>query len=771
MKKLLTILGFFISIGVLAQTYDFNNYQPIESKGTLPVDFTSNATAKYESKKPQINAASSKFEKKTIDQYYLESCFGLDATLKSGKVLFNDTIGSYVTAIMNKILENSDLETKKIRVYCIKSSEVNAYATGEGVIFVTMGLMAYVKSEAQLAFILSHEYMHYICKHSVNGYIETKKILKGKKYGDMSIEKRYLATRAFSRDQESEADLKGLELFLKSEYSLADIDSAFEMLQFSYLPFGLRKLDKSFIDNGFFKVPESYFLSKLAPKNSDNYENAMAGRKPAKKTKKVKKDTTDTDDDGVGDLESTHPSITKRIKDIHKHIGSDSTSRKQFIISENAFYLVRKIARYELVRLNLLNHNYERAFYNAYNLLSDDPDSKYLKKCVAKALYGIAKFGNTGNLNMIHIKKKYAQDEWQQVPYLVSKLKGEGVSAWALTYTWKLKKEYPDDVELRLIFTDLMNSMVEAHVKKKNDFIMRYEDTLNVGSRNRKLKPYIRLAFVNLFVTEPEFKQTYEYAFTWYSGLRELRPQTKESKRAAAFAAAESKARKKQDDDKIEETTREDIAIHWNEKLIKGNKNYMDSGKVLFLCPRYSYWLVNGSNGTYKYLESEEGRMQIQYSLNEVLPAVFPSSEIINTPTEAEVERLNEIGLLYDWASEKVENGKLNMVAVDYDRVQALATKYEAGNMVLLNATCIKEKKKLSTIITHLFVGAVVFPILPVVIYRIFTPDYKSSIYAITINFKQDKIITTSSRDVAAKSNKVFFNSQFYALLYRLKNQ
>lgn len=152
---------------------------------------------------------------------------------------------------------------------------------------------------------------------------------------------------------------------------MEDIDSAFEMLRFSYLPFGLRKLDKSFTDNGFFRVPESYFL-QLAPKNSDDYENAMAGRKPAKKSKKAKKDTTDIDDEGVGDLESTHPSITeiKRLKDLHKHFGTDPIKRKHFIISEDAFILVRKIARYELVRLNLLNHNYERAFYNAYNLLA-----------------------------------------------------------------------------------------------------------------------------------------------------------------------------------------------------------------------------------------------------------------------------------------------------------------------------------------------------------------------------------------------------------------
>jgi Zn-dependent protease with chaperone function len=750
-----------------SQSADFDNYQPLQSKGPLPVEFGSTSMEKYNSKKEEISTTEDKLERQAKDKYYLESAFGVDGILKNGKVLFNDTIGGYVTAVMQKVMDASDMQ-KTVRVYCIKSSEINAFATGEGVIFVTMGLMAYVKSEAQLAFILCHEYMHYICRHSVKGYIETKKILQGKdKFKNMSMEKKFLANQAFSREQESEADLKGVDLYLKSGYRLEEIDSAFEILRFSYLPFGMAKLDKGFIETQRFRIPDNYFLTTLARINDDDYDKALKGKPVNKKKKRtVKKDSTDVDDDGVSDIESTHPSIKKRINAIHEHIGTSSGEKVNFIISEEAFYYIRKIARYELVRLNLLNHSYERALYNAYNLLKEEPNSRYLKKCVLKALYGIAKFGNTGNLSMIHIKKKYAQGEWQQVPFLVSKMKGEGVSAWAIGYVWKLKKEYTDDPELKLIFMDLMTSMVEAHVKKKDDLIMRYEDTVNVGTRNRSLKPYIRLAFVDEFVNDPEFKEAYDYAFRWYSNRRNLR---KKDKWEIAREKEDAKQRKKHDEDKIEESTREDIAIHWNEKLVKANKHYLDSGKLIILNPQFSYWVLLKDHGEYQYKQSEQGKIEMQESLKNIMGEIFPDGELISTPQQDETDQLNQTGLLYDWAIEKIENGKLNMVSVDYDRVQSLAYSKGAGNMVLLGVLSVKEKKTAGQVIFDLIVGTGIFPYYPLVLYQLATPSYTSNVYYITFNFKQDKIIYANTKLVHAKANKSFFNSQFYSLLLKLK--
>ena len=91
----------------------------------------------------------------------LESGFAIDDILQSGLVLFNDPTTIYV----NKVLEQLPITDRKLikknpRAYVLNSSAVNAFATDQGIIFVTLGLLASLQNEAQLAFILSHELIH-----------------------------------------------------------------------------------------------------------------------------------------------------------------------------------------------------------------------------------------------------------------------------------------------------------------------------------------------------------------------------------------------------------------------------------------------------------------------------------------------------------------------------------------------------------------------------------------------------------------------------------
>ncbi len=769
MRKLTLLILWLISIGVKSQTFDFNNYKPLQSAGTLPKEFTNSSTEKYNDKKGEIAKGKTQEEREAKDQYYLESSFALDDILKSGKVLFNDTISNYLTAVMAKILENR--ETKKdVRVFCIKSAVVNAYTTGNGIVFVTTGLLARVRTEAQLAFILSHEYMHYVYKHSIKGYIESKKIVKGAgDYHDLSIEKKYLARQAFSREQESEADLKGFELFAKSDYSFDDVDSSFQVLKYSYLPFGLAQFKKEFVETPSFKIPDSYWLTDISPIDPQAYDDAVNG---TTKVSKEDEDPEDKSDEDEEDKASTHPSIDKRLDDLHDAIhDQDKKERKHFIVSENAFFFIRKVARFELVRLNLLNQSYEGALYNSYNLLQDDPNSKYLRKSVAKALYGITMYANTGNMSMIHVKKKYTQGEWQQLPNLVGKLKAEGVSVWALNYIWQLKKEYPMDTELKLIFDDVMKSFIKTHVKKKRDFVMSYEDTAAVTTKYKKLKPFIRLGLLNLFVNDPEFKTAYENAYVKYSKEKKESEEDEDVKTTKSKTKKEKEKEKETGDgDDAVEASKDDISIHWDEKLIKGNTKYVGDGKVMMLTPRFSSWTIRGwDDGTYNYIESEQGKEVMINSLQKVLPLAMPSSEVIDRPTAEEVTKLNEISLLNDWVGEKMENGKLNMIAIDYERVQKLAAKHQVDNLLLMSVSSIHEKKEASSIASAVVLGALLFPTLPFVVYYLAKPKYTTHLYFISLNFKQDKIINTTHKQIDTRATTAQIKSQVYAHLLKLK--
>ena len=73
----------------------------------------------------------------------------------SGKIIFGDEVSNYVNNIVDGLLRNQPKLRDEIKVYIIKSSQVNAFATSNGYLFLTTGLIAQSTSEAELAFAIS----------------------------------------------------------------------------------------------------------------------------------------------------------------------------------------------------------------------------------------------------------------------------------------------------------------------------------------------------------------------------------------------------------------------------------------------------------------------------------------------------------------------------------------------------------------------------------------------------------------------------------------
>lgn len=775
MKKnfliLFSILLGLAKIQAIAQTVDFNNYTPIQSSGTLPDEFRTNSYTKYQQKQDEIAKAKTKIEREAKDQYYLENAFALDNILKDGNVLFNDTISAYLTAVMDKILENR--ETKKnVRVYCIKSTVVNAYTTGEGFVFVTTGLLACVRNEAQLAFILSHEYMHYVYKHSIKGYIETKKVQKGKgDYRNLDYDKRYLARKAFSREQESEADLKGFDLYAKSDYSYDDVDTSFQVLKYSYLPFGSVPFKRSFVETNSFKTPDDFWLATFATIDAKAYEDAVNGKVDDKSDNESDDNSSDDEDEN-----STHPSIDKRLDALHERMDDESkVNKKHFLVSEEAFYFIQKIARFELVRMNLLTQNYERALYNAYNLLQEDPQSKYLKKCIVKALYGIAIYANSGNMSKIHVKQKYAQGPWEQVPTLVQKLGGAGVSVWAVNYIWQIRKEYPNDKELKIICDDVLKSLLKTYAKRKKDFVTSYADTAGLTTRNKKLKPYIRLGLLDLVTNDTEFKSYYDGI---YNKIAESKKQKESNENDDLEVEVSDVSKSKKETKKTESTEEEEedenasfsrIDIQWNDKLATGKTEYIKEGKLVILTPHYYQSEGIEDDQTLLYPESEKGNERLILLLEEVLAKSIPNYEIIVRPTTEEVQQLNDISLLNDWVDERMDHGQLKLISVDYERIQAYATRKGCDNLVSLSISSVLEKSSVSSKVQAVMYSAILIPLAPLFIYIGFRSMHYTNIYAVTFNFKKDKLIDATRQLASVRASKFELKSHLYAYFINLK--
>lgn len=78
----------------------------------------------------------------------------------SGRLSFDDPASQYLNDIADVILADDPDLRQQIRIYYYHSPSVNAFTVADGIIAVYTGLLFHVKSEAELAFVLSHEIAH-----------------------------------------------------------------------------------------------------------------------------------------------------------------------------------------------------------------------------------------------------------------------------------------------------------------------------------------------------------------------------------------------------------------------------------------------------------------------------------------------------------------------------------------------------------------------------------------------------------------------------------
>jgi predicted Zn-dependent protease len=110
-------------------------------------------------------------------EYYLGRAVG--ANILSSYKIWNESpaLTTYLNRICNGIVINSSRPDiyNGYHVAILDSSEINAFATSGGHIFVTRGLIATAKSEDALAGVIAHEIAHIQLQHSIKA-IKTSRI-------------------------------------------------------------------------------------------------------------------------------------------------------------------------------------------------------------------------------------------------------------------------------------------------------------------------------------------------------------------------------------------------------------------------------------------------------------------------------------------------------------------------------------------------------------------------------------------------------------------
>ncbi len=706
----------------------FCQYEPFESKGDVPEDFTTYSYQKYKKELEYIDRKSKRRSRKNQKEFFLESNFGIDDLLQSGYVMFNDPVSEYVTEIANVLLENEPELKGKLRFYTVRSSSVNAFATNQGIVVVNMGLIAQLKNEAQLAFILAHEIAHFKEKHALKFYLESKEIDRNNSRNILR-RKRFenkLTKNQFSKEQESEADELGLELFLKSKYNLNGVKGAFDVLQYAYLPFADVPFNKSYFEDEYLIFKDDYQLDAI---------NAIS---------------TEVDED---DEESTHPSLPKR------RIAADNVIRKNsnenrvdYVISESRFKELKNRARYELLEYQLRDYEFYESFYNAYSLQKEFPEDLYLKKIIAKSLYGFTKMRNARQFSDYRLKHKKTEGEIGSVVYFINELEKFEMNTLALRYAYLLKDEFKDDVVFQDMIKDLCQDMVNKHSKKLKKF--KNGKAPNTANSPLPEKP-------TEDATEEEKKKydellkkhkDEEFDRYVYHGFGDLLGQDDFN---AMIEDCKAIKKKKQD--------REESR---NNSIMQNGDFALGENKVLLINP---YYLKLSRNFQKQLLiKTEKAQMEFNKSIQKNADRLDLKLTVIdpNNFTNKDVEEFNDFREIQEWFGHQMNmEDDFKMIAFNQERINELTKKYNVDTFVWTGVMTGKKGKNSFDVIGKFIFNQFSW------LYTMVTPKGESIIFSLALDSETGRARMGSFDYVPYIDHKDVIKQRVYDILSQVKKK
>lgn len=173
-------------------------------------------------------------------EYYLGRAFGAQV-LSTRRPLMNDRVNRYVNHVGQALARFSDRpETwAGYRFLVLDTPEVNAFAAPGGFIFVTRGLVALTRNEAELAAVLAHEIAHVDREHGLKA-VRKDRLTKAavgigadaaQTFGDSRLQEvvtafedsvtdltRTIVNSGYSRETEYEADAQALVILTRAGY-------------------------------------------------------------------------------------------------------------------------------------------------------------------------------------------------------------------------------------------------------------------------------------------------------------------------------------------------------------------------------------------------------------------------------------------------------------------------------------------------------------------------------------------------------------------------
>lgn len=765
MKNLLTAL----CVCIVAQAFAQCDRHHVCNTAGLPSEVYTPSAEKFKSTVFDLPDTLTKRERFLHEVYYLESGFGIDEMMRSGVVLYNTEYNNYLDQIADQLLIDNPTLRSQLHFYILRSPVVNAFAGAGGNIFISMGLLAMLENEAELAYIMGHEIGHIALEHGLDFFVKANEI--SKKSDDNALFKRSssfdmsaIARNLYSQDLEKSADLYGLDLLLKSKYvcDTNTLNAVFDVLKFAYLPYEDQAFPIDFFEGDHYAISKNLILDSI---------KQISGT-PELPTRKES-------------LKSTHPSIGER-RGIMRDKLTEEKGRgsKEYVVSQGAFIKLRDDSRYALPMYYLHNQFFQDAIYISYLGLQREPDNLYLKKIIGKALTGYTKFRNSKEDETYAEKARFEdyEGQQQQLFFLLWAVHDVELNVMSLLYNYSLHKQYPDDKEILPMCQALVNDLIYYHFNDEDDFKIGEQISrdslyilsdianpkLKVAPPSKTSKVKTRKAVVRSKRTSTEkiqkdkYKKHLLYAYNDFWDDKEFRTLWNEAVIARDEREQEAKDLRKQG---------------FKIKDLGDKRNYyinndLDVDTIVIVNPFYkridlrkdnSVEYVSGEEGEINYLEIVQQNAQLVGMQIQILDPLMMDAN--------STESFNDMMMLNDWFSEQLDFGTINMPGYEQAFIDSLANKYGTDYFMWTGVVSMRTPQRVVGPILSILFSPVFFPLLPYGIYELVTPEYEFFYLSLLYNVKTHEADVLKFTLLKRNDSKSILTSHTYEMLYRLSTK
>lgn len=173
----------------------------------------------------------------TDEQKLLTESARAVSEIESKGLLLNDPeVVSYISRVGTRVTSGQP-DHPPLQFHVLRDSVINAFAFPNGHIYVTVGLLARLENEAQLAFVLGHEAAHVERHHSLESLHDRRTKVVAAHIADLMLFGTSVAyipfaasMASYSRDQEREADELGLRASVQAGYPAQSIIAIFTVM-------------------------------------------------------------------------------------------------------------------------------------------------------------------------------------------------------------------------------------------------------------------------------------------------------------------------------------------------------------------------------------------------------------------------------------------------------------------------------------------------------------------------------------------------------------